>query len=262
MSNEYLVKEGSKVLIYIDGRRKRVINVRKDGRFESDKGVLLHKDIIEKPYGSKVTLSTGYKAYLLDPLITDYLMHGYRRATQVIYPKDLGFIALLSGISSGSIVVEGGTGTGFLTSVLAHYVRPNGKVFTYEVRNEFLEVAKKNLRMSGLDKYVVFKNKDIREGIDEKEVDAVFLDIPDPWNALDAVYKALKPSKPLITFLPTVNQIEKLYVAVRNHGGFIDFHAYELMLRELQVVPGKVRPQTLMIAHTGYVVFTRKVIKE
>lgn len=254
------MREGDWVLIYIDERRIFLTKVEKGKRFESDKGVLRLDTIIGLRYGSMVELSTGVKAYILSPLFHDFFLK-YKRLTQVIYPKDLGFIIFLSGINSGSKVLEAGVGTGFLTTTLAHIVRPNGKVYAYEIREDFYENALRNLRISGLLDYVELNQGDVRDAKNKlKDIDAVFFDLPNPWDYLDVAYEVLKPSKPLIVFVPTVNQVEKTVLSLRKHGGFTDIHAYELLLREYQVKEGATRPRSYMIGHTGFIVFARKVL--
>lgn len=255
-----IVREGDWVLIYIDERRVFLTKVEKGKKFESDKGVLKLDTIVGLKYGSIVELSTGTKAYILNPLFHDFFLK-YKRFTQVIYPKDLGFIIFLSGINSGSKVLEAGVGTGFLTTTLAHIVRPNGKVYAYEIREDFYENALRNLRMSGLLDYVELNQGDVRDAKNKlKDIDAVFFDLPNPWNYLDVAYEVLKPSKPIIVFIPTVNQVEKTVLSLRKHGGFTDIHAYELLLREYQVKEGATRPRSYMIGHTGFIVFARKVL--
>ena len=257
-----VIKEGDYVLIYIDPRRVFLVRVEKGRRFESDKGILDLEVLINLPYGSRVELSTGIKAIVLKPLFYDFFIK-YKRKTQVIYPKDLGFIVFLSGISSGSRVLEAGVGTGFLTTTLANIVRPDGKVYAYEIRRDFYENALRNLKISGLIEYVDLRLGDVRRAEEElRGLDAAFLDLADPWNFIELVYKVLRPSAPAIFFIPTVNQVEKTVLALRKHGGFSDIHAYELLLREYQVKENATRPRPLMIGHTGYIVFARRILLE
>ena len=257
-----VVREGDYILIYIDERRVFVTRVEKGKRFESDKGVLELEELVGLPYGVRVELSTGARALILKPLFYDFFMK-YRRRTQVIYPKDLGFIIFLSGISSGSRVLEAGVGTGFLTTTLAHIVRPNGRVYAYEIRREFYENALRNLQMSGLLEYVDLRLGSVKNAENElKDLDAAFLDLADPWNFIETVYKVVRPSASTIFFVPTVNQVEKTVLALRRHGGFTDIHAYEIMLREYQVKENATRPRPFMIGHTGYIVFARRVLLE
>ncbi len=257
-----IIKEDDYVLIYIDERRVFISRVGRGKRFESDRGVLELEKLIGLPYGIKIELSTGVKALILKPLFYDFFIK-YRRRTQVIYPKDLGFIVFLSGISNGSHVLEAGVGTGFLTTTLAHIVKPNGKVYAYEIRRDFYENALRNLRISGLLEYVELRLGSVKNAENElSDLDAAFLDLADPWNFIDTVYKVVKPSAPTIFFVPTVNQVEKTVLALRRHGGFADIHAYEIMLREYQVKENATRPRPFMIGHTGYIVFARRVLLE
>lgn len=254
------IREGDLVLLRFNGRREYVVKVVKGRRFETDRGYIELDSLIGLTYGTTIKTNLGYKVLVLKPLPSD-LIGFFERRTQIIYPKDLAFIVYLSGVSSGSIVVEAGTGSGVLTATLAYYVRPDGKVYTYEVRREFLEIARRNILRAKLADYVVFKNKDVGEGIDERNVDAVFFDLPNPWNYINIAYEALKPSAPLIIFLPTVSQVEKTLTAIYEHKGYTEPKVYEILLREYKSTPGELRPETWMIGHTGYIVFTRKIIK-
>ncbi len=259
-SPEPTINEGDLVLIYIDERRKFIVRARKGLKFTSDRGVLDFDEVIGKPYGSTVVLSTGAKAWLLKPLPYDVMDKGFRRPTQVIYPKDIGYMIVMSGVKPGSKVLEAGAGSGFLTAMLALHVMPTGKVISYEVRENIYKVARRNLELLGVIDYVDLRLGDVRQGVDEKRFDAAFLDMPDPWNALQSVHSALKPSAPLVVFVPTYNQVEKTCLAMEKHGGFVDIRAVEIMLRELQVKEGAVRPKPTMIAHTGFIIMARKVI--
>jgi len=208
------------------------------------------------PWGSQVILSTGFKAYLLKPLIHDLIMKSFKRVTQVIYPKDLSLVVFLSGVGPGSKVLESGVGTGFLTATLAHYVGDEGKVYGYEVREDFAKTALRNLHRVGLSERVRIKIRDIKEGIDESDLDAAFLDLPDPWNALEVVCSALKPSAPILIFVPTLNQVIKVAGKVTKEG-YPQLKIYEVLLREYQPSPDALRPKNMPSSHTGYVIYFR-----
>lgn len=258
--SEGIIEEGSLVLIMIDRKRRFLIKVNKDKIIGTDKGYIKHSDIIGLPYGSCIYTSQGVKAYLLKPLHHD-LLYGYKRITQVIYPKDSGYMVYLSGIGPGSRVVEAGIGTGYLTTYLAHIVGKQGKVYGYEIKESYIEIVKKNLKLSGLFERVVIRHADIRKGILEENIDAIFLDIPDPWNVVEHAYKALKPSHPIVIYVPTVNQVEKVVLKLRKHGGYIDIRAQEILLRNYIIEENATRPEPFMIGHTGYIVYARKVLR-
>lgn len=166
---------------------------------------------------------------------------------------------MFSGIGPGSQVIEAGTGTGALTTALAHYVKPDGKIYSYEIREEFQETARKNLTRAGLSNFVELKTKDITVGIDERNVEAVLLDLAVPWFVVPHAYAALRPSGTIVSFSPTIDQVVKTTEALKETN-FIDTETIECMMRGMQIERGKTRPQTLMTGHTGYITFARKAL--
>ncbi len=252
------IKQGDDVLLYLDERRRYLVKV-EDRSFHTHKGYVELRELIGRPYGVSVESNLKVSFIALKPTIYDYIAKLARR-TQILYYKDIALIILRLGIGAGSRVVEGGTGSGALASALAFFVKPTGKVYSYEVRSDVLEVARKNLARVGLLDYVELKNKDLTEGIEEKEVDAVVLDLASPWDVVPHAYEALKGGGGLASFSPTINQVEKTVEALRREG-FVDIEAIECLLRKLKVEVGATRPHTFMVGHTGYLVFARKSIK-
>ncbi len=244
------------MLVYIDDKRRFIVKLRSGSILGTDKGFIRHDDIIGKKYGDIVRTSRGVRAYILKPILPDYL-HSFKRATQVIYPKDSAFMIYMSGIGPGSRVLEAGVGTGFLTLSLANIVGDEGLVIGYDVNPRHLETARRNLENAGVLHRVVLKQGDVRKGIQETGLDAAFLDIPDPWNALETIIRSLKPSSPVLTYIPTVNQVEKTVLAMRKRKCFTMVEAVEILLREYSVEENATRPRTLMIGHTGYIVYGR-----
>lgn len=234
-----------------------MVKVEAGKSFHTHKGYVKFDDLKGKEYGSPIVSSLGFKFLALKPLLRDYVMKSARQ-TQIMYPKDIALLIMFSGIGPGSRVVEAGTGTGALTMSLAFFVRPRGKVYSYEIREEFHEIAMKNLKRAGVEGAVELKSKDITLGIDEKGVDAVVLDLATPWIVVPHAYTALKPSGTIVSFSPTVDQIINTTEALNDHG-FVDTETIECLMRGMQVERGKTRPQTLMTAHTGYITYARKV---
>uniref|UniRef100_A0A7C2VDH4 tRNA (Adenine-N1)-methyltransferase n=1 Tax=Ignisphaera aggregans TaxID=334771 RepID=A0A7C2VDH4_9CREN len=260
-TDNYIVSEGDKALLYFDSKRRWIVRIERDKAFSSDRGKIQLSDVIGVPYGSKIRTSVNFDAYVMKPLLIDYIEKGLRRATQVIYPKDQGLIVLLLDISPGKKVLEVGVGTGSTTIVLANIVRPLGHVYGYDVREEFIKIAKRNIAEVGLLDYVTLKVKDAREGIDEQDLDAAVVDIGDPWNILDNLYNALRPSAPVVFFLPSMNQVMKLFNALEEFKGFKDLRCYEVLAREIKLSAESIRPASVMVGHTGYIFFARKVFK-
>ncbi|MGC9106396.1 MAG: tRNA (adenine-N1)-methyltransferase [Thermoprotei archaeon] len=251
------INEGDPAVIRLDPKRVYLVKVRKGKTFHTDKGYIDLGSLIGKEYGSVVSTSKGVKAEILRPTPYD-IYFGLNRPSQVLYPKDIAYMIYSSGIRAGAKVLEAGTGSGFLALTLAYFLNGTGKVISYDVRKDMQEAARKNAEMLGFTN-VEFRLKDVREGFDETDADAVFLDMPDPWNAVEAAYNALKPSASLVVFVPTVNQIEKTALAMQSKG-FVDVRAEELILREYQVKENAVRPRNIGVMHTGYIVRGRKSI--
>jgi len=255
-----IVCEGCPVLLVIDERRRFILQARRGAVQGSDKGLLSHDDILGKEYGSKVKLSSGVEAVILRPRLIDYMERGFRRRTQVIYPKDHGFIIMLLDLKPGMRVLEIGVGSGFTTAVLAQIVGDKGRVYSYEVRKDNIEIARKNLEKIGLANRVVLKHRDARLGIDEENIDAAVVDMPDPWAVLRHLHRSLRPSAGVVFFLPAVNQVQRLLLALGLHGGWVETSVYEVFLRGYEPRGDALRPYTTMIAHTGYLVYARKTI--
>jgi tRNA (adenine57-N1/adenine58-N1)-methyltransferase len=162
-------------------------------------------------------------------------------------------------ISPGCRVVEAGTGSGGLTLVFAQAISPTGRVYSYEVRSEMQQLARKNLERLGLSEFVELKERDIAEGFDERDIDALFLDVPAPWDYLRQAHAALAGAGFFGCILPTANQVSRLIAALQDASfGLIEVE--ELLLRPYKAVPARLRPMDRMVAHTGYLIFARALI--
>jgi tRNA (adenine57-N1/adenine58-N1)-methyltransferase len=245
----------------ISAQNKRFIfRLVPDGKFETHRGYINHNDLIGKPWGSRVLSHMGSPFVLLQPSLADILVET-RRNTQIMYPKDIGFILIYMDIGPGKHILEAGTGSGSFTTALAVAVGPQGRVTTYESRPEFQHLAHKNLDRLGLADRVDFKLRDIAEGFDERNIDAVFLDLPNPQDYLIQAKDALKPGGFLGSILPTTNQVSTLLIALRR-SNFAFIEVCEILLRYYKAVPDRLRPTDRMVAHTGYLIFARSVAAE
>jgi len=176
-----------------------------------------------------------------------------------MYPKDIGLVLLRLGISSGKIVVEAGTGSGAMTLAMANAVKPDGRVYSYEIRSVFLESARKSLKRAGLAEYVTLKQLDAKAGFEEREVDAILIDLGEPWAVVPHAWDALKGGAPVGSFSPTMNQVERTVASLR--GRFANIQSYECLLREIRAEEGRTRPATIMVGHTGYLTFANKIFQ-
>ena len=234
-----------------------IFTLQAGGRFESHRGILQHDDLIGKLWGTQVFSHNGSPFFLLQPSLADLLTE-LPRTTQIMYPKDIGFILVTVGVGPGHKVMEAGTGSGSMTTALAHAVGQSGQVISYEIKPDVQNLARKNLTRFGLASRVDFKLRDIQEGVDETNADSFFLDVPNPYDYTAQVRTALKPGGFLCCLLPTFNQVEKtLYSLHRENFAFIE--VCEILLRYYQAEPSKLRPTDRMVAHTGFLVFARRI---
>ena len=227
------------------------------GDFQSHRGVIKHDELIGKPWGSQIFSHTGAPFFLLQPSMAD-ILNELPRTTQILYPKDIGYILIQMGISEGQTVMEAGTGSGSMTIAIASAIGPEGKVISYEQKPDTQNLARKNLERIGLASRVDFKLRDIQEGFDETDADAFFLDVQNPYDYIQQVRNAIKPGGFFGTLVPTYNQVEKILYALKKYD-FAFVEVCELMLRYYKTNPARLRPTDRMIAHTGYLVFARKI---
>jgi tRNA (adenine57-N1/adenine58-N1)-methyltransferase len=247
-------------LVQLVGLRHKsfIFSLKTGADFHTHRGVIRHDDIIGKPWGNAVTTHNGSPFFMLQPALAD-LLRSIKRSTQILYPKDIGFILTTMGIGPGQHVVEAGTGSGALTTALAYAVGREGRVTTYETREPFQQLAIANLNYFGLSERVTFKLGDIYNGFEENGVDALFLDVANPYDYMKQVRGALKPGGFFGSILPTANQVTLLLRALREeHFAFMD--VCEVMLRYYRVDPERFRPTDRMVAHTGFLIFARPVL--
>lgn len=235
-----------------------ILKLVKGGEFHTHRGILRHDELIGMPWGSQVFSHNGSPFFLLQPPIGDVLRE-LPRNTQIIYPKELGFILVNMGIGPGQHVVEAGTGSGALTCAFAYIIGSEGRVTSYEVRPDMQNMARRNLDRLGLLDRVELKLQSIEAGFDETGVDALFLDLPNPEDYIPQVRCALKSGGFFGSILPTANQVERLLIALRKND-FAFVEVCEIMLRYYKPEPQRFRPTDRMVAHTGYLIFGRPVI--
>ncbi|HEX2169869.1 MAG TPA: tRNA (adenine-N1)-methyltransferase [Nitrososphaera sp.] len=253
------IEESSYVLLFHTPRKKWLIRVAWDKKFHTHLGIIDVSSIIGMEYGSAIRTTEGKLIFLMEPTIHDFIMKSERK-TQIVYPKDLGYIVARTGLKNGSKVLEVGTGSGALATFMASIVKPEGHIYTFDVNSEFMENAKRNLEKAGMAQYVTMHHHDPHQGVDIRNVDVATVDLGDPWTVVDQVYDALKGGGAFVAICPTTNQIEKTAEQLKK-SGYADIDCVELMIRNMEAREGMTRPSMRMIGHTTYLVFARKVEK-
>ncbi len=252
-------QEGELVILYDNRGRRYLITLQEGGAFHFHSGVVAHNEIIGREEGSVVISSLGAKLFVFRPSLEEYILE-MPRGAQVMYAKDCALIGALADIKPTDRIVEAGTGSGALTLFLCRQAS-QGMVYTYEIREDFAKIAEENLKRWGAQNFLL-KIKDISEGIDEEDVDKVILDLPEPWKVLQAVKKALRPGGCFASFLPTILQVHRLVMTLREIGGFSQIRVQEVLVRPWVIEERIARPELRMVAHTGFLVVARRLANE
>lgn len=256
--SEKIIEPGDFAEIVGKGHYHHILKIAAGCDIQTHKGVLKMDDMIGKPWGCTVKSHNDNLFFVLQPALTDILKYTERN-TQILYPKDIGFVLLNLAIGPGKRVIEAGTGSGALTTALSWAVGASGRVYSYEARPEMQAVAMKNLTKLELDDRVDFKLRNIEAGFDERDVDALFLDVPNAYDYLPQVREALKPGGFFGSILPTASQVMSLLAALKENA-FAFTEVCEILIRYYRPDPIKFRPADQMIGHTGYLIFSRSLV--
>ena len=241
-----------KVLITRQGKKFYAKNLDED--LHTQYGFIKSSELNKAKEGSLLKSNTNKEFFVFNPYFID-LYRKIKRDAQIIPLKDIGLIIAETGINKQSRVLDAGSGSGALACFLASIAK---EVITYEIREDFIEIVKSNIKFLGL-KNIKVKNVDIYNKIEDKNIDVIILDLPEPWNALDNCSKALKVGGFLVSYSPSVPQVIDFVNAVRKNESFVYLKTFEIIEREWEVEERKVRPKSKGIGHSGFLSFARKV---
>jgi tRNA (adenine57-N1/adenine58-N1)-methyltransferase catalytic subunit len=255
-----LLQPGELVFLHDRAGRRYRVRLAPGATFSLHSGAIAHDELIGKPDGSQVTTNQGSRLLALRPTFAELVLDRKRRA-QPIYPKDLGAILVGADIVPGLRVLEGGAGTGALTVALLRAVGPRGRVYSYEVREDFLAAAREAVGevMGGVPENLELKLGDVYEGVEERELDRALLDLPEPWRAVPALVSAVRPGGIVFAHCPNVSQVQRFLDGLREAGGFGLFETVEVLQRGWTVRGRSLRPSHRMVAHTGFLTFARRL---
>lgn len=254
---------GDLVILASPSGKRHIYRIEQGQDLHTQDGVMRACDVVEAEFGTEVRTAKGVPFRLQKPQLHDLVM-GIKRQTQIMYPKDMGLICFKLGVGNGRTILEAGSGSGGFTLALSWFSGPEGHVHSFEAREEFHKLARRNLEWAGVGKNVTLHLRDIANGfgvddpdcLNGKKGDALFLDVRTPWEYLDAAREALVPGAPIAFLLPTVEQVSQLITALEI-GPFEETEVCEVLVRPWKVVPGRLRPADRMSAHTAFLVFTR-----
>lgn len=241
-----------KVLMTRQGRKFYARNLNED--LHTQYGYLKREELKKAKEGSLLKSNTGGEFFIFNPSFID-LYSKIKRDAQIIPLKDVGFIIAETGISKSSRVLDAGSGSGALACFLAAIAK---EIVSYEIREDFIEIVKSNIEFLKL-KNIKIKNKNIYNEIDDKNIDVVILDVPEPWNAIENCAKALNPGGFLVSYSPSIPQVADFVNALRKNERFVCLKSVEITEREWEVEERKVRPKSKGLGHSGFLSFARKV---
>ena len=243
-----------KVLITRHGKKFYAKDLESD--LHTQYGFVNREDLKKSKEGDLVKSNTEKEFFVFNPSFID-LYRKIKRDAEIIPLKDIGFIIAETGINKESKVLDAGSGSGALACFLASIAK---EAITYEIREDFIEIVKSNIDFLQL-KNIKIKNKDIYEEIEDKDIDVIILDVPEPWKAIESCSKALKPGGFLVSYSPSVPQVADFVNALRKNESFVYLKTCEITERECEVEERKVRPKSASIGHSGFMSFARKVTK-
>lgn len=244
------------VLVLTAEGRRYLLRAEPGKQFHTHRGILNFDDVLGKPFGSRAGAF-----YALKPTIHEIIKKGVKRQTQIVYPKDSGYLLLKLSVQPGARVLEIGAGSGAMSILFANFVRPSGHVTSYELREEFVALAAKNLERFGLAEFATLTHGDVRNGLANSEFDACFIDVREPWEVFEIAWGALLGGAMLGTLVPTTNQAQQCIAALEALK-FTDIEMVELLERSYKINAERLRPVDRMVAHTAYLITARKVLEK
>jgi len=251
---------GERALLVDQRDRTYLVRLEAGGVYHTHSGTLSHDEVIGRAEGVRVATSKGMVLTVFRPRLADYVLK-MPRGAQVVYPKDLGPIAVYGDVFPGSRVLEAGTGSGALTIALCRATGPEGRVVSYDLRPEHREHALANVEafFGKVPAWLELRDGDVTDvGATDDRFDRCVLDLPEPWGPLASLNRALEPGGVLCAYLPTTVQVQQLVLALRGNG-FHHVETFETLRRSWHVTERSVRPDHRMIGHTGFLTIARRV---
>ncbi len=240
--------------------KMHTITLKEGGEWHTHKGWLVHDEVVGLPQGSVVETTAGLKFLAFKPLLGDYVLSMPRGAT-IVYQKDAALIVGFADIAPGTHVLEAGVGSGALTISLLRAVGHAGSVDSFERRDEFAEIATKNVHeyFKGEPSNWSLTIGSVQDADRNKKYDRIVLDMLSPWECVELADEVLHPGGVFLAYVATTTQLSVTAEAIKSSGRFTEPESSESLVRGWHHEGLAVRPDHRMIAHTGFLIQARRL---
>jgi tRNA (adenine57-N1/adenine58-N1)-methyltransferase len=253
--------QGDACLLFDVKGRRYLIELIPGRSFHSHRGALPHDEIIGSPEGSSLETTSGTFLTVVRPRLADYVIK-MSRGANVLYPKDAAALMVWADIGPGMTVLEAGTGSGGLTMMLARAVGPTGRVVSVERRSDHATLARSRIAgfFGSVPEWVDLRVGEVIDVVEEIGPERIVLDVPEPWEMVEAAAEHLPGGGGFACYVPNVPQVETVRSAIAETGRFIEVSTFEVMMRDWSINGRSVRPSHRMVGHTGFITVGRKVL--
>jgi len=260
MSNDGFFSEGDRIQLTDPKGKMYTFTITPGKEWHTHKGWIVHNDLIGLPEGSVVSTSAGLKFTAFKPLLGDFVLSMPRGAT-IVYPKDAAMIVGVADVFPGAKVIEAGVGSGALSISLLRAIGAEGKLSSFERREDFAEIARENVRtyFGELPPQWSLSVGSVQESTTDKKYDRVILDMLAPWECISFASEVLRSGGVFLAYVATTTQLSATAEALKENGSFTEPLSSETIVRDWHHEGLAVRPMQRMIGHTGFLIVSRRM---
>jgi len=260
MSNDGFFAEGDRIQLTDPKAKMYTFTITRGKEWHTHRGWIVHNDLIGLPEGSVVSTSAGLQFTAFKPLLGDFVLSMPRGAT-IVYPKDAAMIIGVADIFPGARVIEAGVGSGALSISLLRAIGPEGKLLSFERREDFAEIARENVStyFGSLPTNWNLNIGSVQDSSVEEKFDRVVLDMLAPWECIAYAADVLRPGGVFLAYVATTTQLSATAEAIKEDGRFTEPLSSETIVRDWHHEGLAVRPMQRMIGHTGFLIISRRM---
>jgi tRNA (adenine57-N1/adenine58-N1)-methyltransferase len=260
MSNDGYFSEGDRIQLTDPKGKMYTFTITAGKEWHTHKGWIVHNDLIGLPEGSVVSTSAGLKFTAFKPLLGDFVL-SMPRGAKIVYPKDAAMIIGVADVFPGAKVIEAGVGSGALSISLLRAIGKDGKLFSFERREDFAEIARENVKtyFGSIPSQWQLEVGSVQESSTNEKYDRVILDMLAPWECVAFAADVLRPGGVFLAYVATTTQLSATAEALKEDGRFTEPLSSETIVRDWHHEGLAVRPMQRMIGHTGFLIVSRRM---